>query len=64
MLLRVSHPPARAITTIVSLGILSKPEYLLTIQVAVILLTAQAFVTNRLAGSYIPSNESALKWKL
>src|SRR6185437_12093129 len=44
LLLRVSHPPAGAITMIVSLGIISKPEDLVTIQVAVILLTAQAFV--------------------
>jgi CBS-domain-containing membrane protein len=56
VLLRVSHPPAGATTTIVSLGIISKPEYLVTIQVAVILLTAQAFVINRLTGLLYPSS--------
>jgi CBS domain-containing membrane protein len=54
VLLRVSHPPAGATTMIVSLGIISKPEYLVTIEVAVILLTAQAFVINRLAGLPYP----------
>jgi hypothetical protein len=39
---------------IVSLGIISKPEYLVTIEVAVILLTAQALVINRLAGLPYP----------
>ncbi|MDQ2776737.1 MAG: HPP family protein [Acidobacteriota bacterium] len=55
VLLRVSHPPAGATTMIVSLGIISKPEYLVTIEVAVILLTAQAFVINRLAGLPYPT---------
>lgn len=54
VLLRVSHPPAGATTMIVSLGIISKPEYLVTIEVAVVLLTAQAFVINRLAGLPYP----------
>jgi CBS domain-containing membrane protein len=54
VLLRVSHPPAGATTMIVSLGIISKPEYLVTIEVAVILLTAQALVINRLAGLPYP----------
>src|SRR5690242_14454396 len=54
VLLRVSHPPAGATTMIVSLGIISKPEYLVTIEVAVILLAAQALVINRLAGLPYP----------
>jgi len=54
VLLRVSHPPAGATTMIVSLGIISKPEYLVTIEIAVILLTAQALVINRLAGLPYP----------
>jgi CBS domain-containing membrane protein len=54
LLLRVSHPRAGATTMIVSLGIISKPECFVTIQVAVILLTAQAFVINRLAGLLYP----------
>jgi len=54
VLLRVSHPPAGATTLIVSLGILTKPEYLVIIEIAVILLTAQAWVINRLAGLDYP----------
>lgn len=54
VLLRVSHPPAGATTMIVSLGIISKPQYLVTIEAAVILLTAQALVINRLAGLPYP----------
>ena len=48
-LLRVSHPPAGATTLIVSLGIISQPKALVIIEVAVVLLTAQALVINRLA---------------
>lgn len=54
VLLRVSHPPAGATTLIVSLGILTKPEYLVIIEIAVVLLTAQAFAINRLAGLDYP----------
>ncbi len=54
ILLRVSHPPAGATTMIVALGILAKPEYLLIIEVAVVLLTLQAFTINRLAGLPYP----------
>jgi len=54
VLLRVSHPPAGATTLIVSLGILAKVEYLVVIEVAVILLTMQAFLINRLAGLEYP----------
>ncbi|GGG70604.1 HPP family protein [Edaphobacter dinghuensis] len=54
VLLRVSHPPAGATTLIVSLGILTKPEYLVIIEVAVILLTAQAWAINRVAGLDYP----------
>ena len=50
VLLHVNHPPAGATTMIVSLGILAKPEYLPIIEIAVVLLAAQAFVINRLAG--------------
>jgi CBS domain-containing membrane protein len=53
-LLRVSHPPAGATTLIVSLGIISQPKELVTIEVAVILLTMQAFAINRLAGIPYP----------
>ena len=54
VLLRVNHPPAGATTLIVSLGILSKPSDLLIIEVAVVLLTAQALLINRLAGLPYP----------
>jgi CBS-domain-containing membrane protein len=53
-LLRISHPPAGATTLIVSLGIISKPKELAIIEVAVILLTVQAFAINRLAGIPYP----------
>ncbi len=54
VLLRVNHPPAGATTMIVSLGILSRFWYLPVIEAAVILLTIQAFVINRLAGLPYP----------
>ncbi len=54
VLLRVNHPPAGATTMIVSLGILAKPSYLPIIEIAVVLLAAQAFVINRLAGLPYP----------
>lgn len=54
VLLHVNHPPAGATTMIVSLGILAKPEYLPIIEIAVVLLTAQAFAINRLAGLPYP----------
>lgn len=53
-LLRISHPPAGATTMIVSLGILTKLEYLFVIEAAVVLLTAQAWAINRLAGLDYP----------
>ncbi len=54
VMLHVNHPPAGATTMIVSLGILAKPEYLVIIEIAVVLLAAQAFVINRLAGLQYP----------
>ena len=54
VLLHVNHPPAGATTMIVSLGILAKPEYLVIIEIAVVLLAAQAFIINRLAGLQYP----------
>jgi CBS domain-containing membrane protein len=54
VLFRVSHPPAGATTLIVSLGIISRPKDLVTIEAAVFLLTAQALVINRLAGLPYP----------
>ncbi|MGI4828248.1 MAG: HPP family protein [Janthinobacterium lividum] len=43
VLFRISHPPAGATTLIVALGILSRPKYLLVIEIAVILLTSPGF---------------------
>lgn len=52
--LRVPHPPAGATTLIVSLGILREPWQLLVLMAAVVLLTIQGFVINRLAGIEYP----------
>jgi CBS-domain-containing membrane protein len=54
ILLKAAHPPAGATTLIISLGIVTKPVYLLIIEVAVVLLTLQAIVINRLAGIDYP----------
>lgn len=53
-LLRVSHPPAGATTLIVALGIICQPKELVVIEIAVVLLTAQALVINRIAGIAYP----------
>ena len=55
VLLDINHPPAGATTLIVSLGIIAEPRYLFVIEAAVVLLTAQAFVINRLAGLAYPT---------
>lgn len=54
ILLKAAHPPAGATTLIVSLGIVDKPFYLVVIELAVIALTLQAIVFNRLAGLDYP----------
>jgi CBS-domain-containing membrane protein len=54
ILLKAAHPPAGATTLIVSLGIVTKPSFLLLIEVAVGLLTLQAIAINRLAGLDYP----------
>ncbi len=54
ILLKAAHPPAGATTLIISLGIVSKPLYLVLIEAAVALLTLQAIVINRLAGLDYP----------
>ena len=54
ILFKAPHPPAGATTLIISLGIVTKPTYLLLIEVAVALLTVQAFAINRLAGLDYP----------
>ena len=54
VLFKSPHPPAGATTLIISLGILTKPWQLVLLMIAVVLLTAQAFTINRLAGIPYP----------
>ena len=54
VLLKSPHPPAGATTLIVSLGILRQPWQLALLMGAVVLLTLQAIVINRLAGIPYP----------
>ena len=54
VLLRSPHPPAGATTLIISLGILRQPWQLVLLMGAVVLLTGQAIVINRLAGIAYP----------
>ncbi len=54
VLLRVPHPPATATTLIISLGTITKPWQLLVLMLAVVLLTLQALIINRLAGIDYP----------
>jgi CBS domain-containing membrane protein len=54
VLFRSPHPPAGATTLIISLGILTIPWQLAVLMAAVVLLTVQAFVINRLAGIPYP----------
>jgi CBS-domain-containing membrane protein len=48
------HPPAAATTLIVSLGVVSKPAYLVVLEAAVGLLVVQAIIINRLTGVRYP----------
>jgi CBS domain-containing membrane protein len=54
VLLRSPHPPAGATTLIVSLGLLPHPWQIGVLMLAVVLLTVQAFIINRLAGLPYP----------
>lgn len=54
ILLKAAHPPAGATTLIVSLGLVTRPFYLIIIEVAVAALALQAIVMNRLAGLDYP----------
>ena len=56
--LNVPHPPAGATTLIVSLGVVSRPAYLVVLEVAVGLLVGQAIIINRLTGVRYPFWES------
>ncbi|MEZ5246034.1 MAG: HPP family protein [Acidimicrobiales bacterium] len=53
--LKAPHPPAGATTLIVSLGILREIDQLAILMLAVILLTVQGLVINRLAGIDYPT---------
>lgn len=52
---RVPHPPAAATTLIVSLGVLTEVAHLVVLMVAVVVLVAQGYVINRLAGIPYPT---------
>ena len=52
--LNVPHPPAAATTLIVSLGVVSRPAYLVVLEAAVGLLVGQAIIINRLTGVRYP----------
>jgi CBS-domain-containing membrane protein len=54
ILLEAAHPPAGATTLIISLGIVTRPFHLAVIEIAVALLTVQAFLINRMAGLDYP----------
>ena len=54
ILARVGHAPAGATTLIVSLGIITQPSHLVVMELAVVVLTLQAFCVNRLAGIPYP----------
>lgn len=61
ILLKAAHPPAGATTLIVSLGVVTKPFYLVIIEVAVALLVLQGIAINRLAGLDYPLWAKRLK---
>src|ERR1051325_4101713 len=52
--LNLPHPPAAATTLIVSLGLVSRPAYLVVLEAAVGLLVGQAIIINRLTGVRYP----------
>lgn len=54
ILLKAAHPPAGATTLIISLGIVTKPMYLLVIEIAVVLMLVQAIIINKAAGLDYP----------
>ena len=52
--LNVPHPPAAATTLMVSLGLVSRPDYLAVLEAGVALLVVQAIIINRLTGVRYP----------
>ncbi len=51
---RVTHPPAGATALVISLGVFTKPYQFPIMELAVIILTLQAIVANKLAGVDYP----------
>jgi CBS domain-containing membrane protein len=51
---RVTHPPAGATALVVSLGVFTQPSQLLVMELAVVILTLQAVIVNKLAGVDYP----------
>ena len=54
VLFRVTHPPAGATALVISLGVFTKPYQLPIMELAVIVLTLQAIIVNRMAGVDYP----------
>jgi CBS-domain-containing membrane protein len=52
--LRVPHPPAAATALLVSLGLLTRPSHFAALMAGVVLLVAQGWVLDRLAGFAYP----------
>lgn len=50
----IVHPPAASTTLFVSMGMISTPPEMLTIMAAILLLTAQGLIINRLSGISFP----------
>ena len=50
----IPHPPAASTTLIVSLGLIGQWQEFVALMIAVVLLTAQAFIINRLCGVCYP----------
>ncbi len=61
ILFKAAHPPAGATTLIISLGMVTRPSYLVVIEIAVALLTLQAIAINRAAGIDYPLWASKVK---
>jgi CBS domain-containing membrane protein len=51
---RVTHPPAGATALVISLGVFTSPYQLPVMELAVIVLTLQAIIVNRMAGVDYP----------
>lgn len=54
VLFKVTHPPAGATALVISLGVFTKPYQLPIMELAVIVLTLQAIIVNKMAGVDYP----------